>query len=239
MTLAPAARIRAAAARVDAATPASRDRTVDALRALAICGVILGHWMVTALVLTHGRAGDTLHDASPLAAMPALTPVSWIFQTLAVFFCVGGYAAARSYRGGYLPWVRGRLVRLSRPVAMLVAVWVPLGTGLWLAGVPGPTLHTVGHAGARPAVVPWRVRGADRADPGCRRTDPPARRGRGADPAGGRGRHASRIGPAQQDQASRHLRRPAGVRPRGNRPRPPRASTSISRVVVAGSGGWP
>jgi hypothetical protein len=135
--------IRAAAARIDAATPAHRDRTVDALRALAIAGVILGHWLVTALVLTHGRTGDTLHDASPLAAMPALTPVSWIFQTLAIFFCVGGYAAARSYRGGYLPWLRQRVVRLSRPVAMLTAVWVPLGIGLWLAGVPGPTLHTV------------------------------------------------------------------------------------------------
>jgi hypothetical protein len=143
MTRPALARIRAAVTRIDAATPAHRDRTVDALRALAICGVILGHWMVTALVLTHGRTGDTLHDASPLATMPALTPVSWIFQTLAIFFCVGGYAAARSYRGGYLAWLRGRLTRLSRPVAVLAAVWVPLGTGLWLAGVSGPALRTV------------------------------------------------------------------------------------------------
>jgi len=52
-------RIRELAARVDAATPADRDRTVDALRALAIAGVILGHWMVTALVLTRGRAGGS------------------------------------------------------------------------------------------------------------------------------------------------------------------------------------
>jgi hypothetical protein len=143
MTRGAVSRVRAMAARVDAATPAHRDRTVDALRALAICGVILGHWMVTALVLTHGRTGDALHDASPLAAMPALVPVSWIFQTLAIFFCVGGYAAARSYRGGYLAWLRGRLIRLSRPVAVLVAVWVPLGAGLWLAGISGPTLRTV------------------------------------------------------------------------------------------------
>jgi acyltransferase-like protein len=143
MTRPAVARIRAAVTRIDAATPAHRDRTVDALRALAICGVILGHWMVTALVLTHGRTGDTLHDASPLATMPALTPVSWIFQTLAIFFCVGGYAAARSYRGGYLAWLRGRLTRLSRPVAVLAAVWVPLGIGLWLAGVSGPALRTV------------------------------------------------------------------------------------------------
>ena len=140
MTPAPATKIRALAARVDAATPAHRDRTVDALRALAICGVILGHWLVTALVLT---PGGTLRDASPLASIPALTPASWIFQTLAVFFCVGGYASARSYRGGYLAWLRQRLIRLSRPVAALAAVWVLLGSGMWLAGVSGSTLHTV------------------------------------------------------------------------------------------------
>jgi len=132
--------LRSAVARIDAGTPANRDRTVDALRALAICGVILGHWLVTALVLTPGH---TLRDASPLASMPALTPVSWIFQTLAVFFCVGGYASARSYHGGYRAWLRQRLIRLSRPVAVLAAVWVPLGTGLWLAGVSGSTVHTV------------------------------------------------------------------------------------------------
>ena len=143
MTRPAATRIRDLAARIDAATPPHRDRAVDALRALAIAGVILGHWMVTALVLTHGRTGGTLHDASPLASLPALTPVSWIFQTLAIFFCVGGYAAARSYRGGYGAWLRQRLIRLSRPVAALAAVWVPLITGLYLGGVAKPTLHTM------------------------------------------------------------------------------------------------
>jgi hypothetical protein len=137
------ARARGLAAKIDAATPAHRDRTVDALRALAIAGVILGHWLVTALVLTHGHTGTTVQDKSPLAAMPALTPVSWIFQTLAIFFLVGGYAAARSYRDGYRAWLRQRLVRLSRPVAVLAAVWAPLGTGLYLGGVAGSTLRTV------------------------------------------------------------------------------------------------
>jgi Acyltransferase family len=136
-------RIRDLAARIDAATPVTRDRTVDALRALAIAGVILGHWMVTALVLTHGRSGDVLSDASPLASMPALTPVSWVFQTLAIFFLVGGYSAARSFRGDYRAWLGRRLARLSRPVAALVAVWALLGTGLYLGGVSTATLHTV------------------------------------------------------------------------------------------------
>ena len=136
-------KVRKLAARIDAATPPHRDRTVDALRALAIAGVILGHWLVTALVLSHGRAGTTVQDKSPLAAIPALTPVSWIFQTLAIFFLVGGYAAARSYRGGYPAWLRQRLVRLSRPVAALTAVWTLLATGLYLGGISASTLHTV------------------------------------------------------------------------------------------------
>ena len=136
-------RARGVAARIDAATPATRDRTVDALRALAIAGVILGHWLVTALVVTSSRTGHGLHDESPLATMSYLTPVSWIFQTLAVFFLVGGYAAARSYHGDYRSWLRKRLIRLSRPVALLVAVWVPLAAGLYLGGVSGSALHTV------------------------------------------------------------------------------------------------
>src|SRR5215469_3751970 len=135
---------RALAARIDAATPAHRDRAVDALRALAIAGVIFGHWLVTALVVTSGSTGHALHDQSPLATMPVLTPVSWVFQTLAIFFLVGGYAAARSYHGGYRSWLRQRLARLSRPVLALAAVWVPLAAGLYLSGaVSGADLHTV------------------------------------------------------------------------------------------------
>jgi peptidoglycan/LPS O-acetylase OafA/YrhL len=143
MTRHPATEIRGLAARIDAATPPHRDRTVDALRALAIAGVILGHWLVTALVLSGGKTGGTVHDASPLASLPALTPASWIFQTLAVFFLVGGYAAARSYTGDYLPWLRRRLARLTRPVAVFVAVWVPLAIALSLGGMPRPTERTV------------------------------------------------------------------------------------------------
>jgi Acyltransferase family len=138
-----ASAIRAAAGRIDAATPASRDRTVDALRALAIAGVIFGHWLVTALVLALSGGGTRLHDTSPLQAMPGLAPVSWVFQTLAIFFLVGGYSAAVSYKGGYLRWMRKRMTRLCRPVAVLAAVWVPLTAAMLLGGVPGGTVHTV------------------------------------------------------------------------------------------------
>ena len=135
------------ARRIDAATPPQRDRAVDALRALAIAGVIGGHWLVTALVLgqktSTGSGGAVLRDDSPLTSMPWLAPLSWIFQTLAVFFLVGGYSAARGYRGGYLAWLRKRMVRLARPVAALVAVWIPVTAGMCLADVPAATVHTL------------------------------------------------------------------------------------------------
>src|SRR3984957_4189169 len=121
------------ARRIDAATPPQRDRAVDALRALAIAGVIGGHWLVTALVLGKGHGGTVLSDSSPLASMPWLAPLSWVFQTLAVFFLVGGYSAARGYRGGYLRWLRKRMTRLARPIVALAAVWVPATVGLVLA----------------------------------------------------------------------------------------------------------
>ena len=52
------------ARRVDAATPPQRDRAVDALRALAIAGVIGGHWLVTALVLGPPVMGPVVGTAT-------------------------------------------------------------------------------------------------------------------------------------------------------------------------------
>src|ERR1700744_186100 len=131
------------ARRVDDATPPQRDRAVDALRALAIAGVIGGHWLVTALVTGGSGHRTVLHDDSPLVSMPALAPLSWIFQTLAVFFLVGGYSAARSYRGDYLPWLRKRMIRLARPIAALAAIWIPVTIGMIAAGVSSTTIHTI------------------------------------------------------------------------------------------------
>jgi hypothetical protein len=89
------------------------------------------------------KGGTVLRDNSPLASMPWLAPLSWVFQTLAVFFLVGSYSSARSDRGGYCAWLRKRLTRLARPVAALVAVWVPVTVGMVLAGVPATTVHTI------------------------------------------------------------------------------------------------
>ncbi|MEU9714561.1 acyltransferase [Streptomyces sp. NPDC047976] len=139
------ARWSALADRVDGATPADRDRSVDALRALAILGVVLGHWLVTSLTSTDGG----LRGVSPLAHMPWLAPVSWVLQTLAVFFLVGGHVAAQGYasaraRGvAYGSWVRLRLGRLFRPVAAVLALWAVVAGGLLLGGAGLDTVRTL------------------------------------------------------------------------------------------------
>jgi fucose 4-O-acetylase-like acetyltransferase len=102
--------------------PTERDRAIDALRAVAILGVVLGHWLVTALVVD----GGSVRVVSPLRAVPWLAPASWVFQTLALFFFVGGLVAARSSIDRYGPWLRARLARLFRPALALLAVWAVL-----------------------------------------------------------------------------------------------------------------
>ena len=126
-------------ARIEAATPEHRDRAIDGVRALAIAGVVVGHFMVMALV-----AGDGLHVASPLVQLPALAPASWVLQMLGLFFLVGGYAGARSWdkASSYGEWVRGRLMRLGRPVVASTAILGSAIPVLAVAGVPAATLRT-------------------------------------------------------------------------------------------------
>lgn len=93
--------------RIDASTPAHRDRAVDGLRALALMAVPAGHWLLGGFT----RDGDgALHNASPLSEFAEFAPVSWVLQMLGVFFLVGGYASVLSYHrrpstGG--AWLRG------------------------------------------------------------------------------------------------------------------------------------
>jgi peptidoglycan/LPS O-acetylase OafA/YrhL len=136
---------RRVAGRIDAATPVSRDRSLDGLRALAVLGVVTGHWLVMALTITGAGA---LQVSSPLVHLGGFAPVSWVLQMLGLFFLVGGYAAARSLdraaaRGeGYRAWVRRRLARLGRPVLAATAALGAALPVLALAGVPEATLRT-------------------------------------------------------------------------------------------------
>ncbi|WP_214409009.1 acyltransferase family protein [Sphaerisporangium fuscum] len=137
------------AERVAAGTPSGRDRGADALRALAIIGVIAGHWLVTAWMID---AAGHVRVASPLTYMPGLTPASWVFQTLAVFFFVGGYAADRSLArtADARRWLLGRTRRLLVPVGPLLLAWVLLLLPLAGAGLPVGSLRSI----ATPALGP-------------------------------------------------------------------------------------
>lgn len=139
-------RVHEAVLRIDESTPAGRDRAVDVLRALAIVGVVLGHWLVTGIVL---QAGGHLVGDSPLRHMPGFAPASWVLQPLALFFLVGGrvsassYASARGAGRSYRAWLRQRMSRLLRPIVPFAGTWALVWAGLVATGTAHETIHTL------------------------------------------------------------------------------------------------
>ncbi|HYN67259.1 MAG TPA: acyltransferase family protein [Ornithinibacter sp.] len=127
-----------------ATTPATRNRVVDLLRAGAIGIVVLGHWLIAAVVVRDGELvpGHLLELAS------WTHPLTWVFQVMPVFFLVGGYANALSWRSArtrevpYAGWLRSRLRRLLVPVVPLLLAWLIAASVAYAAGVPGGTLRT-------------------------------------------------------------------------------------------------
>ncbi|MFE4449891.1 acyltransferase [Streptomyces sp. NPDC056796] len=146
--------VRQTVSRIDAGTPAHRDRAVDGLRALALLAVPAGHWLLGGFTRD---ADGALHNASPLSTFAVFSPVSWVLQMLGVFFLVGGYASVLSYLrrpSTTGAWLRGRMVRLGRPVLGVTAVWALALPVLYAAGVPEDTLRT----GAKLVIQPlWFV----------------------------------------------------------------------------------
>ncbi len=108
------------------ATPASRNRAIDAYRALAMVAVALGHWLAADVRVVDG----TLTGSNALNSVPSLHILTWIFQVMPVFFCIGGFSNAASldahHRAGRSngSWVRARLARLTTPSAWLAGTWL-------------------------------------------------------------------------------------------------------------------
>ncbi|WP_352243611.1 acyltransferase family protein [Lentzea sp. NBRC 105346] len=115
---------------------ALRNPFVDGVRFVAVVGVVLGHWLVTAFV----QGGDGLSVDSPLRWMPGLVPLTWVLQTLGLFFFVGGFASARSET----PWWV-RLRQLVVPVVVLLGCWVLVFAGLAVRGISQQTVMAVGY----------------------------------------------------------------------------------------------
>ncbi|MFE3762960.1 acyltransferase family protein [Streptomyces sp. NPDC059104] len=132
-----------------AATPTARDRYVDLLRVASLATVVLGHWLMAAV------SGDGMGNL--LALVPPLQVLTWALQVMPVFFFVGGFSHALSYRSlerrypgrpGYAVFLRARLRRLLRPTLVFVLVWAALALAVQLAGhgggpLAGAALRTV------------------------------------------------------------------------------------------------
>lgn len=128
-----------------AATPDSRDRMVDFLRAASMLVVCFGHWLMAVAVIEDGR----LQGDNALAHIPGLWLVTWVLQVMPLFFLVGGFSHsvtldACARRGeGYATFVRSRFQRILRPVLVLVAAWTVAALALGALGVGGPLLRTM------------------------------------------------------------------------------------------------
>jgi peptidoglycan/LPS O-acetylase OafA/YrhL len=136
-----------------AATPQSRNRVVDLLRAVSIAVVVIGHWTMAAVVTDHG-----LHAGNILSLAAWTHPFTWLFQVMPVFFLVGGYANALSWRSarrrgvGYGAWLRGRARRLALPVIPVLVFWLVVG---WVALRLGMDWHTVRLASTVSLMPTW------------------------------------------------------------------------------------
>src|SRR5687768_15905741 len=110
------------------ATPATRDRYVDFLRALSIAVVVFGHWLVAIVYMR----GWELSGASALDEVPAARLLTWVLQVMPLFFFVGGFSNLTSWRatkrkgGDYFAFVTGRVERLMRPCAIFIGSWIAL-----------------------------------------------------------------------------------------------------------------
>lgn len=161
-------------AKIEANTPAHRDRAIDGLHALALLAVPLGHWMLGGFTLS--AEDGALRNTGPLGTFGFLAPVSWVLQMLGIFFLVGGYASVLSFSrrtGSTADWLKGCLIRLGRPVLGVTAVWALAVGVLSAAGVPGTTLRTASTLVIQPlwfvgvytvitALTPYCVRAARR-----------------------------------------------------------------------------
>ena len=123
------------------ATPDTRDRAMDFLRAASILAVVFGHWFIS---INHWEGG-VIRSTSAIGLTSGLWLFTWLFQVMPIFFFVGGFSNLVAFdsnrRKGRSTWtfVRGRLDRLLRPSLVFLGVWAVIQIGLHLADVGTPT----------------------------------------------------------------------------------------------------
>ena len=109
-----------------AATPSSRDRYVDFLRALSIAVVVFGHWLMAIVFYENGKVSGS----NALEVIPGIWVLTWILQVMPVFFFVGGFSNLVSLKAAYgrggspREFIRSRVERLMRPTLVFLAAWL-------------------------------------------------------------------------------------------------------------------
>ena len=112
------------------ATPATRDRYVDLLRALSIAVVVFGHWLMAVVYQDNGR----LEGGSALDLVPGLWILTWFLQVMPIFFFVGGFSNQVSWDSvqrkgeGYRGFLASRVQRLMKPTVVFIAAWLVAGS---------------------------------------------------------------------------------------------------------------
>ena len=128
-----------------AGTPATRHRSIDALRALAIVAVVLGHWLLMDVV----RLPDGLTGETALGYLGDVHWLTWIFQVMPLFFLVAGFSNAISWtrhqeRGqDAATWLLGRSSRVFTPLTLLLAL---MATAAFTAGRLGASEFEIAQA---------------------------------------------------------------------------------------------
>lgn len=135
------------------ATPSTRDRYVDFLRAVSIMVVVLGHWLIAIIYWKDGE----VTGQNALDVIPGLWLATWILQVMPVFFFVGGFSnlttvdSISSKGGGYPDFIHGRVARLMRPTILFLAVWIPVAAAADVfTGLGDDVLESAGTLLTRP-----------------------------------------------------------------------------------------
>ena len=107
-----------------AATPESRDRYADFLRAFSIVVVVFGHWLIAYVTWVDGK----IDGANALEIIDGIWVLTWVLQVMPLFFFVGGFSNVRSWdsaqrRGdGYAAFLYTRMLRMIRPTSVFLGV---------------------------------------------------------------------------------------------------------------------
>lgn len=134
----PATTHRATPDALAAATPAGRNRVVDAARAVAMLAVVAGHWLVAMPVRTESGG---IGGVNALETHVLFQWLTWLFQVMPLVFVVGGFAnaanlaSARERGQRDQSWVAARVRRLLKPTIAFALVWAGLRVAFPNAGL--------------------------------------------------------------------------------------------------------